>query len=381
VRGCQHAIDVLPEVRKRIDHFELLARRGERSYPIFTACLKDEPVSLKKAETGKTRVFCAAPFDWSIVVRKYFLSLVRVQQNNPHVFEAASGTIAQSHEWGDIRRYLCKFGDTRMIAGDYKAYDKRMPAVMVLAAFEVMIQLYAVSGMDDESLLAMRTIAYDTAFPTVNFNGDLVTFHGSNPSGHSLTVQINSFANSLYMRYCYAKLGGDLSTFKDNVALITYGDDNAMGVSENVPFFNHTAIAATLADMDIIYTMADKEAQSVPYIGIEDVTFLKRSWEFSDDLGDYLCPLDVESVHKMLMYRVESKTEVEEKQMASQIRSAHYEFFFRGRVEFDEFDQYLRELIVRFDLQAFLGPPLPTWAEYVARWLQNDPKGVCATSD
>jgi len=380
MRGCQNAIDVLPEVHERIAWFEEMYKLGERCYPVFTACLKDEPVSEKKAQTGKTRVFCAAPFDWSVVVRKYFLSMVRLQQNNTLLFEAASGTVAQSHEWGDIRRHLCKFGENNMIAGDYKAYDKRMPAMMVLAAFDVMIGIYKVAGTSEEDLRVMQTIAYDTAFPTVNFNGDLVTFHGSNPSGHSLTVQINSFANSLYMRYCYASLGGDLGEFTDNVALVTYGDDNAMGVSDRAPFFNHTAIARQLSDVDITYTMADKEAVSVPYIHIDEVTFLKRAWVYSAELGDYSCPLAKSSIHKMLLYRVESKTETEEQQLTSQIRSAHNEFFFHGRQEFDYHDAYLRNLVVDNGLTPYLDPDLPTWGEYVERWLKTSPTGVVTTS-
>jgi len=81
-------------------------------------------------------------------------------------------------------------------------------------------------------------IGYDTAFPVVNVNGDLVEFFGTNPSGHPLTVIVNSIVNSLYMRYAYCLInpqGKNCRHFKKNVNLMTYGDDNAMGVSRAVP--------------------------------------------------------------------------------------------------------------------------------------------------
>jgi hypothetical protein len=209
-------------------------------------------------------------------------------------------------------------------------------------------------------------------------------YHGSNPSGHPGTVQINSIVNSLYMRYCFVVLGEEhgftIKDFRKHVALITYGDDNVMGVSDDVPWFNHTSIAATLADVGITYTMADKEAESVPYITIDEVSFLKRKWVWEEDLGDFACPLDINSIHKMLMYRTMGN-DTEEQQLANQIRSAHGEFFYHGREVFKEHDQFLRDLLVEFELHEYVDPDsLPTWDEYVARWRAVRSTGVPSAS-
>jgi hypothetical protein len=48
---------------------EELYLRGERAYPIFKACLKDEPTKLTK---DKVRVFQGAPIALQLLVRKYF---------------------------------------------------------------------------------------------------------------------------------------------------------------------------------------------------------------------------------------------------------------------------------------------------------------------
>jgi hypothetical protein len=137
----------------------------------------------------------------------------------------------------------------------------------------------------------------------MDFNGDFVQFFGSNPSGHPLTVIVNGLVNSLYFRYVYYMLNPahEVKSFKSKVHLLTYGDDNVFGVCISAPWFNHTSIAAALLESGITYTMADKEAESVPYLHIRDVTFLKRSWRFDSDVGAYLAPIDHESLERSLM--------------------------------------------------------------------------------
>jgi hypothetical protein len=90
-----------------------------------------------------------------------------------------------------------------MIAGDYAAFDKSMPPSIILAAFDILIWMCGKAGYTHDDLQICKGVAMDTAFPLVDFNGDLIQFFGSNPSGHPLTVIINGLANSLYMRYCY----------------------------------------------------------------------------------------------------------------------------------------------------------------------------------
>jgi hypothetical protein len=370
--GTMDPVMPTPEILDRSKVIEEKYRSGRRAHPNFCAHLKDEPVTLAKAGKGKTRVFTGAPFDWSLVVRKYLLSFIRLLQNNRFVFEAGPGTIAQSSEWGDIYRYLTTFGEDRIVAGDYKSFDKRMPATIILAAFEVMYRLCELSGKyDHDDLMCIRGIATDTAFPLVDFNGDLVEFYGSNPSGHPLTVIVNSLANSLYMRYCYLCLNPQRTCedFQERVKLMTYGDDNIMGISPEAPWFNHTTIQATLAEIDITYTMADKEAESVPYIPIDDATFLKRKWRFEKELGDYACPLDHQSIEKMLTVWVRSRTISESEQMVAVISAAVREYFFYGRETFVSKVKLLKEAVSDHGMSRYVvKSTFPTWHELVTQW-------------
>ena len=280
-------------------------------------------------------------------------------------------SVSQSRYWSKFREYLTQFGPEKLIAGDYGKFDKKMLAEWILAAFEVIIRILMFAGWTDEECIPIWALAEDIAFPVVNMNGDLVMFFGSNPSGHPLTVIINCIVNALYMRYCYMQLspGGSakgLMNFKRDVALLTYGDDNAAG--SRVAWFNHTAIVNVLRSIGVTYTMADKESASVPFIHIDNVSFLKRSWVWNEEANAFFCPLEEASIRKMLMIAMRSRTVSDDKHMADVIRAAHQEWFWYGRARFEEEAAYLRSLI-QCDLEVhFLECPLPTWDDLMARF-------------
>lgn len=370
----QNPVEFTQEVKDRVNTIIDSYKAGERYMPVFKGQLKDEALPFRKIKSKKTRVFTGAPGDWSFVVRKYLLSCVRVIQNNSFIFETAVGINAHSTKWGKLRDYLVQFGEDNMIAGDYGRFDKTMPPIIILAAFDILAALCKAGGYTMEELLIVQGIAEDTAFPLIDFNGDLVEFYGSNPSGHPLTVIINSLANSIYMRYCYTVLSPDKSCthFKRDVALMTYGDDNAMGVNHLAPFFNHTMIQEVLAKCDIVYTMADKEAESVPYIHIDQISFLKRFWVWNNEVGAYLAPLEEDSITKSLTFVVASKTLTPEAQAIETIGSAQCEYFFHGKEIFEEKTQMLQRLISKADIQVYVkDSTFHTWDEMVKRFWEN----------
>ena len=175
-----------------------------------------------------------------------------------------------------------------------------------MAAYWIIAELHKLAGHDEVMYSKIMGIGTDVAYPVMNIRGEIVMFYGTNPSGHPLTVIINSLVNSLYMRYAYASLGYDVRTFKKHVALMTYGDDNAMGVSTHVPNFTHTNVQRVLVEIGVVYTMADKESVSVPYINISDVSFLKRKWRYDVEIGAWMAPLEEASIIKSLTMWVPS---------------------------------------------------------------------------
>lgn len=369
--GIMDPVKFTPEIMERIQEMHEAYKRGERVLPNFCGHLKDEAKKFKKIIAGKTRLFTGGPADWAFLVRKYYLSFVRVMQRNRFVFECGPGTNCASTQWQDIYEYLTKWGTDNMIAGDYAAFDKSMPAEMILAAFDILIWMGRTAGFTSEDILIMTGIAEDTAFPLVDFDGDLIQFLGSNPSGHPLTVIINGLANSLYMRYCYFVLSPDdsVENFKRDVRLMTYGDDNIAGIRPGASWYNHTAIQSTLADIGVTYTMADKEAKSVPYISIDQCDFLKRKWRWDADVGAYLAPLDEESIEKSLLRVVQSKTISPESQAVAVMESAHAEYFFYGREVFEEKAQMFKRVVKKCGLEPYVSDnSFPSWEELYNRF-------------
>lgn len=377
------------EIMSRVDNHIFNYEEGRRCMPVFCGNAKDEAKKFAHIAAAKTRIFLGAPGDWSLVNRKYLLSVIRVIQNNRFIFESGPGTIAQSLEWEEIREFLIQHGLERLIAGDYKNFDKEMAAIMILAAFDIIIEICRAAGYTEDELRVVKGIAEDTAFPLMDFNGDLVETFGGNPSGHPLTVIINGLVNSLYLRYVFEVLrrsgkldvngfsdftGCEISldNFQKLIALMTYGDDNAMGVSSRIPGFNHTSIQSVLSDIGITYTMAEKDAVSKPFIHIDDVSFLKRTWKFDKDVGAYLAPLEEESIIKSLTVNVISKSVTPEVQAIAVISTALREYFFYGKEIFHEKTKMFKEIVEENNLQAYVEQStFPTWIDLKNQFWAN----------
>jgi hypothetical protein len=362
----QDPIEFDEEIMQRVDnmHEQLLA--GKRAMPVSDACFKDEAVKQEKVDAKKTRIFAGSPVDSSILIRMYTLAFTRLFYKKHVLFESAPGIDASSPQWTILYKLLTKFGEDRMIAGDYAFYDKTMFALMILAAWDIIVAVCKKGKFSPEQIAVLERMGEDAAFPLYNFFGDLVMFFGTLPSGHPLTVIINSLANCLYMRYCYACLSpdGTAKDFKKNVSLMTYGDDNIMGVSKDCNWFNHTSIMNVLASIGITYTMADKNQPSIPYIHIDDCTFLKRSWRWDEDLGYYTAPLPEDSIIKSLMIGVQNRTNDPKYQAVVLIGDALFKYFDFGKEVFHAKTTMLRSLVHECNLGVYVEPhTFRSWEE------------------
>jgi hypothetical protein len=358
----QHPVTISDEIKSEVNQIWFDMTNGVRAAPVFMQHLKDEALPVAKVKSGKARVFMGGPFAWSICVRMLFLPFIRLMQRHKFVFEGAPGTNATSIEWTRLHQYLVRFGDHRMIAGDFKSFDKSMGSMVILKAFGIILEISARAGMTTKYLVAMQSVAEDTAFAFANFNGDFMQFCGSNPSGHPLTVIINCLVNSLYMRYCYFvnNPNKELKSFKDNVVLMTYGDDNVMG--SNADWFNHCSIAATLQSVGIGYTMADKVSESVPFVHLSQVSFLKRNFVYNEEVDAVFAPLEEDSIWKSLMIWIPSKDECPQRQAVDIVRSAVQEWFFYGRERYEREVLFLRKMVHDVGLWPYVDYGIfPTW--------------------
>lgn len=365
-------VTVKHEVLSRIHDIEDKYISGHRYRPVFIATLKDEALPLEKVKAGKTRVFAAAPLDFLLVTRKLLLPFIRVMQRNKFLFETAIGCQAQSKEWERLYEHLATNPIDQTVAGDYASFDKRMSPIFMLAAFKIIREICARAGYTKHELRAIECIAHDTCFSNQDYFGELVMFHGSNPSGHPLTTVLNSLVNSLYMRYAYVQLNPkrEVVSFCRNVKLITYGDDNIMTVSSSAMWFNHTAIQRVLAESDIVYTMADKNAESRPFISLFEASFLKRSFRYDEHIGSMVGPLEHDSIAKMLTMCVHSTSYVPQYHMLTIIKTALEEYFWYGMDVFEDRCSRFRSILVKTNkyTEEEIEASIPKYGELLERY-------------
>jgi hypothetical protein len=323
---------------------------GKRAYPVFKAALKDEPTLLTK---DKVRVFQAAPIALQLGVRKYYLPLARLLSVFPLLSECAVGINAQGPEWDELAKHVRKYGDKRILAGDYSKYDLRMSCQLMYAAFRILIDLARATGnYTSEDISIMEGIASDICQPLMAYNGDYIQHVGSNPSGQNLTVYINSIVNSLLFRCAFFHLCKDrtLPPFADVCSLITYGDDAKSSVREGWDEFNHISVASFLAARDMKFTMPDKESEPIPYMTDESADLLKRKNVYNEDTDLIFGALDEDSIFKSLHAVLRSKAVTNEEQCMSNIDGALREWFSHGREKYEERRGQMKEIARRANL-------------------------------
>jgi len=365
VDGISCPRDVDSSILEEVARLENELRAGRSINTVFKAALKDEPTKMMK---DKVRVFAAANMPFTFLVRKYFLSLAALFQRNKNLTECAVGVVVQSPEWTELFEHIGKFGWERAIAGDYAKFDGRMSPEFMLMAFKILIAIAEKSGnYDEEDLTIMRGIASEISYPTYDYFGTLLQFMGSNPSGHPLTVVINSIVNSLYVRYVYYAIAKEyrwwkVPLFKVVVSLMTYGDDNIMTVKKGYEQFNHTEIAKQFAKVGIKYTMADKDAESVPFIHLSDASFLKHFAVWDDELNLYRSPVEEASIAKMLHTHLKSKVLSMKQSSAEAIQNVALKYFEFGRSIYEVRREQLLEVADKADIRSYVGP-IPSYDE------------------
>jgi hypothetical protein len=225
-----------------------------------------------------------------------------------------------------------------------------MPAQVMFSAFRIMMEIGRHCGYSERDLTIMEGIATDICYPLMAYNGDLIQHYGSNPSGHNLTVYVNSIVNALLFRCAYYhtyKDRKDVPEFREVCSLITYGDDAKSSVHELFPEFNHIAVAKFLEERDMKFTMPDKESDPTPYMTDEEADLLKRANKYSEDIGMIMGALDEDSIFKSLHAVLKSKAITREQQAMQNIDGALREWFAYGRNHYEYRRAQMKEIAER----------------------------------
>jgi hypothetical protein len=350
------------QIRESIETSEKKLAKSIRPNFVYNSSFKDEAISLLKMTMGKIRIFQAIPIEGLFLLRKYFLSTIALFQRFNFVSEAAVGMDATGPDWDDIREHVLIDG-WKTFCGDYSNYDQRQSASLMERCWLILIDLAMKSGnFSQTSRVIMVGLYHECIYCLVNFFGDIFYLNGTNPSGHAATVVINSIANSLYIRFAWLRIFGSLDDFDENVRMMTYGDDNIVSVSPAFQEkFNQVTVSSALGSVGVIYTDAQKTGNMTPFVDFSEISFLKR--KFVQVGYGYASPLEMASIHKMLLIGVQ-KSEVNVKdRLVSVLQSSVMEMFHHGRDEFDIHRERVMRCVQEYDLTGFVDAKggIPTW--------------------
>lgn len=375
------------ETLREIDEMREAAYAGVRPHAIYDSCWKNEMLSLAKVMADRARSIYMCPVAFLVNMRMSTLGLCRVMIKRRHLFCLAVGLNTHSEEWDDTHKEAQRILGDLWIAGDFKAFESVLGLLLSNAVSKIFVFIATLCGnFNADELMALRVWLADISNATINFFGELITLLGGEASGQQLTTFFNCLANVLLHMYAYVVVNKKADNYEEyyriaveffvKVFCNTLGDDVYLKVDESRKAYNHTTIQGAFRDIGITYTMADKDAESRPFIGLDEVTFLKRSFVDHESFpGMKVAALDRRSVYKMLCYTVPSHSASAEQQQAAAISSAFSEAFFHGSDFFKQIADVVSRMPKSQELEhRMMEFPPPSWNDMVMRFVKASPK-------
>nr|QPG92978.1 polyprotein 1 [Skokie dicistro-like virus] len=285
------------ELKYQVETMEDQCRKGIIPEVYYVDTLKDEKRPIEKVQQGKTRVFSAAPQHFVVLFRKYFLGFEAFMMRNKIANECGVGMNPYSKDWKDVVNHLDIFGGETMIAGDFSNFDGTINFYIMDKILDIINEFYS----DDLQNQKVRRVLWEHISKSKHIVSHFVyQFTHSQPSGNPATAVTNSMYNSIAVRYCYSEIFGNAMSFNKYVRMIAYGDDNVISVA---PFvhkrFNPSILSEAFKELAMTYTSETKGQQQSEFRKISEVTFLKRGFEFDEDVGHWFAPLSIDSISEM----------------------------------------------------------------------------------
>lgn len=271
------------------------AEKGIRMFHVFTDFSKDELRPINK----DSRLVSGAPFIYLIVIRMYFGSFCLWFMKNRISNYSAVGVNCFSTEWDTIARLLLSKGAIKSIgAGDHSGFDCRQKPFVQLVILIAMNLWYN----DGPVNARVRNILFMELWNSRHINdGLIVEWFSSLPSGHPLTIIINTIYNAICFIFAWRRIVGSLITMNKNTHFIFQGDDVAYSVTPAYShLYNDYTIGEVLKELGMVYTNEQKGETTSQLRDITEIEFLKRSFFFSKVDGIWVAPLKIESILRMV---------------------------------------------------------------------------------
>ncbi|APG78437.1 hypothetical protein 1 [Hubei picorna-like virus 22] len=301
------ALKVKAEVERKIE----LMKNNQYEPSLYVDTLKDETRDLERVALGKTRVFSAAPMDYIILMRMYFLSFFSFVMEHRNENEISVGTQAQSPDWDLMtKRILSNHGG--IIAGDFSNFDGTLHSEILMTVLDIINEWYD-DGAENQRI--REFIFEDVVHSWHLTEKEVNSWNHSQPSGNPGTAIFNSMYNSLIMRLCYYDLEPmnmyELDTFNRNVVMVSYGDDNLLSVSPSANWYTQRTITDAMVPYGMTYTMETKSGEVCDYRTIEEVQYLQRFFRFEPKISMWVAPLKARSINERLNWNKKTPSPLE----------------------------------------------------------------------
>jgi len=342
-RPTEEIISCVNSIFKRFEN-------REDSGSVYSAQLKDEPRAVEKVVVGKTRLFYMSPLDLLLVQRMLLSPFYTLMSEYGQIFCTAIGTNMHSSA-GLLRKRLYSFSKY-IIEGDYSNYDQKMPFKINAAACKIIVNILRRRGYNSYAISLVEACLSDSLQPLVEVNNDLFRIPSLRCSGKYATAEDNSLCGMLLpMVFWYSHPVLKDLCFFDYVLLLTYGDDVLMPVKEEViEHFNALSYRDFIRSLNMDFTNPSKTEVDSKFTDIENISFLKRTFVYRDDISRWLAPLDISSIRRSLMWTLPSNNVAMSEQLYGSLQAALYELAFHFRRE--EFDS-IREQLCSFYRESF----------------------------
>jgi len=324
--------------------------------------LKDEPREISKVIAGKTRPFYMSPLSYLILSRMYLAPFYSQMVENSSSFGCAVGVNMHS----DARKlvdWLSSFGSS-WLEGDYGAFDQLMPFDIGHAANTVVYRVLETFGYNGDALSIVKGLLTDALYPQIEVLNDLFEVPGLQPSGKYATAEDNSLRGVLIMMYNFYSIEVHRELlFFDCVRPVVYGDDMLAAVKPLVESSFNNLVYKDCCEslLNLTFTSPSKSGEMEKFVCVDTCTFLKRRFEFREDISEWVAPLDMNSLFKTLQWTLPSTVVAPSEQMKGAVISVLWEvaIAFPKNV-FDRFKDGVKSILSR---HYFLGEDvdLPTY--------------------
>lgn len=376
VRERQAFIDpYLMEITKEILD---TVKEGVIPCPVVLCALKDEAISCTKNEAKRARVFNVLPYPFNWAIKAKMSPSQAFIRNNKGFFGSMVGINMTSLEINEVVRILQQTDPEldHILALDIMNEDKAEDGTLLdfVCLFYYAIQLL-LTGKADEAYTLLQGLKSGVYI----VKNDLFQPGAQNPSGQHMTVDFNDVVTSLALVYFYYRMkypnglppdlrqlvlnyqrtyfqtGGIVPkvmkpflTYRQHCSKATYGDDSLQGVSKKCEFYEPNLIPKFGLELGLVFTDESK-SKDIRYKKITECSFLKRTFVWREDLQTYVGLLSKKTLVKMLRLRKKS-TLTHRDHAAEQLTNVMRELAYDTREEFEEFDERLYNVAIKYEL-------------------------------